>query len=125
MPQLPWLMVEEGIKRLREVAGGENTQAMTNSLDDWSGPGKRNIGRQRRAGTRELKDGSMRVEMKCEELCVNVNAVQKTSTTEDELSNQVDRVTRLADINQTLSSPTSAWHKQPVNRAGLVEGLAA
>lgn len=67
----------------------------------------------------------MRVEMKCEELCVNVNAVQKTSTTEDELSNQVDRVTRLADINQTLSSPTSAWHKRPMNRAGLVEELAA
>lgn len=45
MPELPWLMVEEEIQRLREVAGGENTQAMTNSLDDWPGPGKRNIGR--------------------------------------------------------------------------------
>lgn len=67
----------------------------------------------------------MRVETKCEELCINVNAVQKTSTTKDELSNQVDRVTRLADINQTLSSPTAAWHKRPMNRGGLVEGLAA
>lgn len=45
MPELPWPMVKEGIKKLREVAGGENTQAMTNNLDDWSGPGKRNIGR--------------------------------------------------------------------------------
>lgn len=66
----------------------------------------------------------MQVETKCEELCINVNAIQKTSTT-DELSNQVDRVAKLADINQTLSLPTSAWHKRPMNRAGLVEGLAA
>lgn len=36
----------------------------------------------------------------------HVNAIRKTSTTEDELSNQVDRVTRLFDINQTLSLAT-------------------
>lgn len=36
----------------------------------------------------------------------HVNTIQKTSTTEDELRKQVDRVTRLADINQPLSLPT-------------------
>lgn len=53
-----------------------------------------------------MKGGPMGVGIKYKELCSHVNAIQKTSTTEDELSNQVDRVTMLADINQTLSLAT-------------------
>lgn len=45
IPELPQLMVEEGIKRLREVVGSKNIGAMASSLDDWSGSRQRNIQR--------------------------------------------------------------------------------
>lgn len=105
--------MEEGIRSLREVAGCKN------SVGDWSGQGQRNIRRQGKERTGESGTDVCEQAHSVKRRASRVSAIQKTAAPEDELSNQVHRVTRLADINQALSSPTLVLAQVAQQQSGL------